>query len=182
MFIAFEGIDGSGKTTIAKKFAEEKGFQYTREPTFSSDEADLLNLSKMDPAEREVTFMIDRIKHQEVIKGINDIVSDRYIWSALVYSYVFSNNMYSFLKTVYMNKFFKVPDFTIIVEARLSVCRERSQRDQSDEILMNLKKAYDVFRPCMRGTVISIDNSGSLDATMDTLYNKLSRFNRDLGK
>lgn len=181
MLIVFEGVDGSGKTTVAKTFAEQKGFLYTREPTFSSEEADRLNLDSMSGSEREIEFMIDRIRHQGVIKNNTRVAADRYLWSALAYSRYFSSNMYSFLRSVYTNSYFTRPDCYVMVKARMGICRQRSSRAQSDQQLKGLQKAYDDTSTCLGSRIITIDNSGDIEDTMKVLYHKLGKIVPELG-
>lgn len=186
MFIVFEGPDGCGKTTLARAFAGAKGFHYTREPTFSSEEADRLNLKQMNPADREVEFLIDRILHQSEIKNQirkqNSVACDRYIWSALAYARVFSSSTYSFLKTVYTHRYFKKPDCYIMVKTDLKVCRSRCRKVQSDEQLKTLRDAYDMTHTCVRDSkIIEVDNSGLLEDTLKDLLRKLGRLWPDLG-
>jgi thymidylate kinase len=67
VFIVFEGIDGCGKTTLSKRFAEIRTFIWTKEPRFSSEVADRLNLVDKDTISREVEFLLDRVRHQQDI-------------------------------------------------------------------------------------------------------------------
>jgi thymidylate kinase len=150
MLIIFEGIDGCGKTTLSKKFSEQKNFVWTKEPTFSSQEADSLNLKSQDTASREVIFLIDRIRHQRILwqyKNLNGILSsnavcDRYIWSGLAYCKVFNPSCFDFIKHLYDHDYFVKPDFYVFVDTPIELCLERCAREQTPEQLKTLREAY----------------------------------------
>ena len=128
MFIAVEGIDGSGKSTIAKALAENLYFVYTKEPTFSSEEADALNLDSKNDIEREIEFAIDRIRHMnDFLRKYEDIICDRYIWSGLAYCEKYNPVAFPFAKALYKHKFFIKPDIYIFVDTPVEVCFERKK-------------------------------------------------------
>jgi dTMP kinase len=96
VFIAIEGIDGSGKTTISRmlySYLKETGFDtyLTKEPT------DSFNIARRDEISRDpedgvnlfFQFTLDRFKHQrEIGKQIGEgktVICDRYILSSYCY-------------------------------------------------------------------------------------------------
>jgi dTMP kinase len=99
MFITFEGIDGSGKTTAAKRVVEElksKGFKamYTCEPTGTSvGEAVKAGYEEeVNPFMELLLFLADRAAHtKEIQKWIeegNIVICDRYADSTYAYQAV----------------------------------------------------------------------------------------------
>jgi len=100
-FIVIEGIDGSGKTTQAKRivsYLEKRGIKsiYTKEPT---DEVTGLLIRRIlsdeltvPPVAFQYLFAADRAVHQvqleKYLKEGLTVVSDRYFWSSLVYGIV----------------------------------------------------------------------------------------------
>ncbi|MFH1773856.1 MAG: dTMP kinase [Methanobacteriota archaeon] len=87
MFIALEGIDGCGKTTLAKELAK-KGYIVTQEP-FLSCTAEVISKTK-NPETRELAFYIDRLYHLEqfIIPNLNKtVITDRYKYSQIAYAY-----------------------------------------------------------------------------------------------
>ena len=100
MFIVFEGVDGSGKSTVLEKikflFQDKKlNFVFTKEP-FGTKYKDLFkeiihqkdfsNFSSL----QFLLFQAERMIHlkETIIPGINDkkiIISDRFLTSSLVY-------------------------------------------------------------------------------------------------
>ena len=94
MFIVFEGIDGTGKTTLSKKLVEfllSKGIKavWTREP-YSKPILEVLKGKELSPWAETHLFLADRDIHiGEFIKPYLEkgytVVSDRYYLSTLAY-------------------------------------------------------------------------------------------------
>jgi len=100
VFIAIEGIDGSGKTTIAlklKESLEEEGFQvyYTYEPS-KGPIGDIIRKHvfnvevRPNPYIEALLFAADRIDHleKEIIPALNRgnvVICDRYLYSSIAY-------------------------------------------------------------------------------------------------
>lgn len=98
IYITLEGIDGSGKTTQAKRlvsYLQKKGKKsiYTKEPT---DEVTGLLIRKvlkgkisLPPVAFQYLFAADRAVHQvnleKYLKEGLTVVGDRYFWSSAVY-------------------------------------------------------------------------------------------------
>ncbi|MCK5141716.1 MAG: dTMP kinase, partial [Candidatus Heimdallarchaeota archaeon] len=100
LFVCFEGIDGSGKTTHSRLIVERLcalGYDavYTTEPTRWSEPGKKLRESFFAPTRLPVEeefklFLKDRLFHvkSEVIPLLNDgkiVVSDRYYFSSVAY-------------------------------------------------------------------------------------------------
>lgn len=91
-FIAFEGIDGCGKSTQAKILAENlerlgHKIILTFEPF---KRAELKNLPDLKPLERQEAFIQDRLAHlvKEVIPALGagqNVITDRYFLSTIAY-------------------------------------------------------------------------------------------------
>lgn len=160
MFIAFEGVDGSGKSTLSvnfmeylnKEFRDKEGqmlvdphlgdFVWTKEPTFSSEEADRLNSPDFkDQLKREALFFVSRTRHQTDIRSTN-VVCDRYIWTGIAYSSIFSPETYKFAKELYLNKeLFVQPDLYVYVDTEPLTCHIR-RNEESIEALNKKRQAY----------------------------------------
>jgi len=94
MFVVFEGIDGSGKTTLSKLLVEElnkKGHTavWTKEP-FDNQIREVILSKNLDPWSEVFLFLSDRREHVlKVIKPALDkgyiVVCDRYYYSTLAY-------------------------------------------------------------------------------------------------
>lgn len=178
-FIVFEGIDGVGKSTLSKAVAQKINAVWTKEPTFTSEQADQLNLKSKDSIEREVEFCIDRINHQSFIstslKDVN-LVCDRYIWSGLAYSSVFNPSAFAFAKAMYQHKFFIKPDYYVLVEAPIDVCLARRKlTDDMRTKLIELRKAYLDTGSLVKNdsTIIIVANNGPIKNTVDEILTKI---------
>lgn len=166
MFIAFEGIDGAGKTTLSlalceylnKKYKPEDSYLWTKEPDFSSEEADILNSLKGTTAsDREAAFLSSRIKHQNIIREHSNIICDRYVWSALAYSLVHSFVYYPLLERVYTNEsVFMPPDLYIFVDTQVSTCAKRLNENNTTNRLKlcKLSVAYEQTSTLIKKTPI----------------------------
>lgn len=98
LFFSFEGIDGSGKSTVIKKIYESLKKDYsveiTREPggNVSSSEKirDILLNNLLEPETEALLFAASRTEHTKkfIIPSLEQgkiVLSDRYIDSSLVY-------------------------------------------------------------------------------------------------
>lgn len=176
MFIVFEGIDGSGKSTIAERFASENNITYTREPTFTSARADSLNLTNLNGAEAEIEFLIDRIQHQEFLKKEKDVVCHRYVWGGLTYCRVFNNALYNFIKLIYTHKFFLKPDCYVYIDVDPIIAKKRGVL-QNVEQLRKLKEAYKITKSHIEiGTrIVTLNGSNPVEEVFKELYGKLGK-------
>jgi len=177
MFIVFEGIDGSGKTTVSKKVAEALDYTWTKEPTFTSEQADKLNLNSIDDIDRETEFAIDRIEHQKEIKknlGIG-VICDRYIWSGLAYSKLYNPSAYPFAVSLYKHKYFLKPDIYVFVDTPINVCASR-KKDQPKEHLVKLREAYALTAP---KDVYYVSSERDVDQTVKDIVSYLKLFKAD---
>ena len=172
MFVVFEGLDRSGKTSLSVKFAEylntkfkeEDGllkvdphfgdFIWTKEPLFTTEQADELNTSYVDEYKRERLFFESRLKHQEMIAGKN-VICDRYMWSGLAYALKYSPNCFRFVKELYLSDtMFLQPDIYVYVDTPTEVCYRRDSNRLDLDVLKELKKSYEETRVYIKTPVI----------------------------
>jgi thymidylate kinase len=144
--IVFEGVDNSGKTTISKIIAKRyPEFKWSKEPLFSTEEADRLNSDefKGKDAKREVFFLEGRLRQQKFYNG-NMVLLDRYLWSGLAYAKAFSPSIYSFCEELYQDfNIFKQPDLYIFMDTPLETCYDREPKlKETPGRLETLRTAY----------------------------------------
>lgn len=170
-FIAFEGIDGSGKTTQALKVVEvlkKKGYKaiYTKEPTPGLigkmiREQILSGKVKVPPVAIQYLMSADRAVHQEEIekelKKGTIVITDRYFWSAVCYGIAdlpHAVNYYiTALSVLSPYNMFLRPDTTFFLDIPLSTALKRIGKSlkhteiyDNKEKLIKIKKAYDLLK------------------------------------
>ncbi len=152
IYVAIEGVDGSGKTTQAEKlteYFEKTGKQVirTREPRKEGVIGDLVHQilrgeRKMSPKALQYLFSTDRaLHHEEVIepslKEGKVVISDRCFWSAVVYGTLDKSEEYGFdtanqiliaHSILSMYHQFIVPDFTFYLDVSLETALARIEK------------------------------------------------------
>jgi dTMP kinase len=125
LFINFEGIDNSGKTTLIKDikeiFEKEYSVYITRELTTDVGRLTLKKLKKNNISlyEKVLLFAADRVIRYEkdLKKIINDpclIISDRWFYSALAYRSAEDESLKDYVVTV--NRIFMKPDINFYID------------------------------------------------------------------
>ena len=138
-FITFEGIDGSGKSTISKlvyKKLKNQGYkvELTFEPTdtWIGKQVQKCIETKSDPFVTAFTFIADRIEHgKQIQKWINQekiVICDRYAESTYAYQGAQLENMVKnpikWLKELSKNRIL-IPDrtFIFLIEPKTAINR-----------------------------------------------------------
>jgi len=186
MFIVFEGIDRSGKSSLSvnfqawvnNEFRDEDGalkvdphlgdFIWTKEPTFSTEEADRLNSddSPVGEYERERIFFESRLRHQDLL-GSGNIVCDRYLWSGIAYAKFFSPHCHGLLTDLYLHSsLFTQPDLYVFVDTPPEVCYDRDPDTDLDK-LKGLRGAYLETRASISQPVITLPGLGGEGRTLE---------------
>lgn len=171
LFIAFEGIDGSGLTTQAERAKEnlekraywdsvgeskeERTTFLTKEPTDGPAGGPLRLALKgrldVDPETLALFFATDRRDHstQEIRPMIDDgkiVIADRYYLSSLAYQWADGVD-FDWLKTI--NSKCETPDLTILLDVSAKVAKDRMERDrwhvelyEEEEKLTTIREKY----------------------------------------
>jgi dTMP kinase len=146
LFITFEGIDGSGKTTVAKRVVEalkQKGYDalYTCEPTGSEMGTALKSgyEKEVNPFMELFMFLADRASHtKDIMKWVEDgkiVVCDRYADSTYAYQAVMLEDALKgvgiepldWLKKI-SEPFIVQPDLTLLFQIEPSDALKRIRR------------------------------------------------------
>lgn len=176
VFIVLEGIDGSGKTSIANMIISElsaKGFKtlYTFEPT----DSEIVSLVKTrlgdlrDPYIDALTFALDRLLHvkSKVMPALKEghvIICDRYYYSSVAYQGAQGAPVEWILE---VNKWALKPDIAIYLDVDPAIAIKRklgiSSRFPEFEKLELQYKVRDVYLKLVElGLLVLVDASRSL--------------------
>jgi len=143
MFIAFEGLDGSGSSTQSRMLADrlEKNGQpalLTKEPTSDSPIGKLIreilqHKWSASPEGLQLLFSADRAEHlkneiEPALEGGQVVITDRYLFSTLAYGGM--NVDMKWLKE--LNKHFRLPDMTFLFKLAPEECIKRIAGRGSD--------------------------------------------------
>ncbi|MEM3971130.1 MAG: dTMP kinase [Saccharolobus sp.] len=151
--IAIEGIDGSGKTTLAlslKQFLEEKRkvrTLVTREP-FTEEIINLIEkLGWNDPLVLSLLFAADRAIHVRWFSNMKDrdfIILDRYYYSSIAYQGALGLDEEWIEK---INSYFPKPDLTILLDLPVEIALYRLKNDKFNfkEKIESLKKVREKY-------------------------------------
>ncbi len=165
LFLAFEGIDGSGKSTQVQLLAEhlkKAGHQVytTFEPTNSPIGTMIRDIfsHKMEADNRTIAglFVADRLHHllhktEGVLKKLEEgytIITDRYYFSSYAYHAVHMP-MHWVIQANALSAELLRPDLTIYIDISPEVSMERISKGRSStemyETLDNLRKVKDKY-------------------------------------
>ncbi|HEY0882594.1 MAG TPA: dTMP kinase [Archangium sp.] len=174
MFIAFEGIDGSGKSTQAKKFVEWARAQgrevvSSREPTdgpWGKKIREARFTARLSPQDELEAFINDRKEHVETLikpalaRGAI-VVVDRYYYSTVAYQGARGLDPQALLAR--NRAFAPVPDCVVLVDLDPKLALERIQsRGEGTDLFENLAaltKVRQIFLSLVDSHVAVIDGA-----------------------
>lgn len=180
ILIAIEGIDGSGKTTVANavvRALNNLGYRavYTREPTSSKffeafDE--YIEEFGHDPLIEVLIMAIDRAYHvTRIVMPLLEhgfiVVTDRYIYSSIAYQSAVGAGV-DWIKVV--NSFVPMPDIAIYLDVPLDIalnriCSRSSHRLRHFELVNRLSKVIEVYRKLVaEGLLVAVDATDGIEA------------------
>ena len=194
MFVVFDGLDGVGKTTIAKKIAEETGFVYMPSMTYHDrtliknaviQQKDLTTLHEISiDVLRERSAEISRI-----LKTDKSVILDRYIYSCISYYYALSEISKSPVQKIdYENYHFLKPDICIFLTASASVIKQRLYEHRMDKInttdqlsfnnVLFRKRVQEYFYSFAEGlNAFFVQNNGNMDSTIKKVLSIINHQN-----
>lgn len=134
MFVALEGIDGCGKTTLAKEL-KKRGYTITQEPFLECTREIIAKTG--DPETRETAFYVDRLYHIEQfilpkLKKGGTVVTDRYKYSQIAYAFARYRGTKIYERALALNKNLLEPDIVIFLDISPELALERKPSLESD--------------------------------------------------
>lgn len=190
-FIVFEGIDGSGKSSVARAIAGKLGKSQavlTSEPTMTwlGDAVRRSHAEKMDPYTEAFLFLADRASHTAAIKQWlsegKTVLCDRYYHSTVAYQGAALEGAVGFDPVKWlldMNLRVSLePDiaFFFRVDPEVAIGRVNSRGKPSKferlDFLRKVAANYDRLSKTCKN-VVSIDSSGPLDSVIAEVASRL---------
>lgn len=145
-FIAFEGGEGTGKSTQVKLLADAIGARATREPGGTRLGA-MLRAHLIDPETTDLGVMAEMLMmatdraqhiHEVIVPTLNDgqhVVSDRYVASSIALQSAGRGIPRDVVETVNKIATYGLkPDLIILLDADLTVTRLRIDQDKLDRM------------------------------------------------
>ncbi len=163
MFIVFEGLDGSGKSTQINMLKDKlklmgRKVYVTAEPTNSATGGlirdTLSNNYKREPSELASLFLTDRISHnvnpvwgiQKFLKDGTDIICDRYYYSSFAYQGLGTDLQWIIDMNLNCPQIIK-PDLCIYLDVDPRKCKRRVDNERAHlEIFENDEKIMEQTR------------------------------------
>jgi len=176
-FICIEGVDGSGKTTQAKRLvrnlrSKDYDAVYTTEPSAGKIGAlirgSVLTSKSREPVAFEaLLFAADRVDHvqtevEPLLKQGKIVVCDRYLFSSLAYQGAAGLDLH-WMDCI--NKFALKPDLTLLLDVSPQVAISRLNRKKSVmETLRNLVKVREVYLDlAQQQCMVTLDGNKPID-------------------
>lgn len=123
-FITLDGVDGVGKTTVAKLLASKSNYQYYKSPCGFFAQLRKEIDARANPVERYCFYRLatefDSVKIGELLTS-GPVVSDRYITSTAAYHITMDDR----IKLIHNDIGLIKPDFTFILGARSEIRDKR---------------------------------------------------------
>jgi dTMP kinase len=182
MFIAVDGIDGAGKTTLVRQLCwilEEAGLEViaTKEPTSNSEWGRAVRAAAATgrlPLEEEIEyFHRDRLFHiQSVIAPAlaagKAVVTDRYVDSTLAFQSSGGEDADGLYGRLVPE--ITIPDVTFILDCPVEIGLRRIRRDRGSltayEKKQSLERAREIYRSRKGPNYEHLDGSGTPENTL----------------
>lgn len=190
MFIAIDGIDGAGKTTLVQQLAELLGQLdpiTTKEPTDASHWGQRLRVAAVEgrlPRDQELEFFCkDRLHHienliQPALQAGQLVITDRYVDSTLAFQAHTpeeANDLYQSLLPEIL-----VPDVTLILKCPVQTGLERLKKRDGNNFSQfengeALDRAANIYESRYGENYEILDASGSPQNTLQQAIHALLR-------
>ncbi len=189
MFIAFEGLDGSGSSTQSRLLAEKLEAEghatlLTKEPTNHSPIGKMIrdilqHKWTCSPEGLQLLFSADRAEHlrneiEPALKNGQIVITDRYLFSTIAYGSLAVSDT-DWLSS--LNEKFRLPDLTFLFKLDPKTCIERIQGRGADfelfeehEKLSKIWEGYEALADRFKNIHV-IDASKTIDEIGYIIFN-----------
>jgi len=184
VFIVFEGIDGSGKSTHIKALAKElKGRGYNVIQTSEPSKDRIGNFIRMyaerndhrlTPETEALLFAADRFEHvmtvvEPALKRGRIVISDRYLYSSLAYQGAGGLDL-DWIRE--MNRFAPKPDLGILLDLLPEFSLQRVERRKTVfEVSDYLRKVRNIYlRLVEEGELVKVDADKPRKAVQEEIF------------
>lgn len=186
MLLAIEGPDRAGKTTCAKRLAEELGFIYIKLPNrqkgmtgpllqkFVAGELSFSSDKETNEMAAQLIFAANMMEHRDELLGLlsegKNVVVDRYVPSARVYH----SNAVGYDATRFIHGLYEgampVPDLILIFEIQPEVAALRADfgKDRNDDIELQ-RGVGELYRKFYAGSATFVNAERSPDEVFATV-------------
>ncbi len=186
IYLAIEGIDGTGKTFVAKHVAETFSFATVQEPS-SGNIGSLINGNDWDPVTDFFLFMADRAAVLKEGRNRGNVVSDRSLYSSYAYQGYYLSKMFKdvdqyfdfFMKTARLLPVLPTHVFILYCDVDVALGRVTKRgavsRFEKREYLEGVQNLYYGLKGKLENLTY-IDSNGNLDqlyAEVDEQVTKL---------
>ncbi len=170
----FEGIDGSGKSTVAELVAKQVRGMYLKSPPLPFSMAKQRILETAAPAARLLYFIASNIEITQIVNRTlpkRHVIVDRYLWSTFAYHAAIEGISISSMRPIWkaLCSYLRLPDLVIFLTAeRKTQLRRLSNRSddalqirllRSGRFQRDLRRAYSLTRRMWPVPWIEIDTS-----------------------
>jgi len=185
-FIVLEGIDGSGKSSVARFFKEEhENVFLTREPTDlpAGELAQEAAHEETSPFKDLFLYLADRVEHTEMIKTKLDedftVICDRYWGSTAAYQAAYEEIELDYAEEI-QRPFILKPDITFLFdldpEISLKRLSERDQKSKYEKLDFLRKVRHNYLTLAERHDWIMIDAENSLEQVKKEFSTSVEKF------
>ncbi|MGC8562681.1 MAG: dTMP kinase [Thermoplasmata archaeon] len=185
IYLAIEGIDGTGKTYVARHISEKFKFSTLQEPS-TGKIGSLIKESNWDPITDFFLFMADRSAMLKDLKKMGNVVSDRSLYSSYAYQGYYLIKLFQ-NEDRYFDFFMKnagllpaLPTHVFILYCDVDVALERvmkrgaTSRFEKREYLDGVQNLYYGLRGRLNNLVY-VDSNGSLDELYDEIDKQVTK-------
>ncbi len=173
IYLAIEGIDGTGKTFVARHIAEKFNFSMIQEPS-SGQIGKLISGNDWDPATDFFLFMADRTAMLKEEKKKGNVVSDRSLYSSYAYQGYYLRKSFGtadgyfdfFSRTAKLLPILPTHVFVLYCDVDVALGRVMKRgttsRFEKREYLEEVQKLYYTLKGRIEN-IVYIDSGGTLD-------------------